>query len=479
MDVHEVGGESIVRQVTELQTMRDALGAALALREELAAARSAVAGIPGLIEPSWDQPSELDMLLADCEAGFARQRLAVITAQLAACNQTLEAFAVCPQAHPVSGRLSASVTTRDPRAYANAHEEWTALCADAELLSTSEQRHAAVAASAPMFARSLADTHADEQWASRLVEADAAWQWARARTWLHDFLSRDDPAALEEELARLQKQQRETMAKLAAAKAWKHCFDRMDEEQIQALRGWADAMGHARGRRAERYFRAAQQYLEACRRAVPAWVMPFHRIAETVSPSAEAFDVVIVDEASQSGPESLALLYLAKKIIIVGDPEQISPQGEFVSIDAEQSLATQWLDGIPHAAALGVASSLFRQADIRFGGRIVLREHFRCLPEIIRFSSDLCYGGKLQTLRQYARDRLEPIVVRHVADGHREGAASSARNPVEAEALVEAICRCCDDLAYVGKTMGVISLQGEAHQLAAGESPQGRGHRRP
>src|SRR5262249_49911882 len=29
-------------------------------------------------------------------------------------------------------------------------------------------------------------------------------------------------------------------------------------------------------------------------------------------------------------------------------------------------------------------------------------------------------------------------------------------------ALVEAICQCCSDISYVGKTMGVISLQGEA-----------------
>jgi very-short-patch-repair endonuclease len=465
VDVHEVGGESIVRQVNELHTMRDALGAALGLRDELAAARSAIAAIPGMPEPSWDQASELDALLSDCEAGFARQRLAAITAQFTTCNQALESFAVRPQAHPVSGRLSTSVTARDPRAYANAHEEWTALTADAELLATLEERHAAVTACAPLFARSLADTHADAQWDSRLAEVEAAWHWARARTWLQDYLSRGDPGALEEELARLQKQQRETMAKLAAAKAWGHCFARLTPSQREHLNAWMLAMkriGRGKTDRAERHRRDAQAHLEACRDAVPAWVMPFHRIAETITAKPEAFDVIIIDEASQSGPETLALLYLAKQIVVVGDDEQISPEGVGVSRDAVDALADQFLAGIPHRDALGITSSLFHQAAIRFSGRVVLREHFRCMPEIIRFSSDLCYRGQLEPLRQYPPQRLEPIVVRHVADGYREGTSQSARNPVEANALVEAICECCRKPAYAGKTIGVISLQGEA-----------------
>jgi len=464
VDLHEVASSNIVRQVNELQTMRGALGAVLGLRDRLAAARNAIAAVSGMIEPAWDQPRELDALLADCEAGFARQRFGAATAKLTAYNQALESFAVRPQSHPVSGKLSTSVAARDPRAYAKAHEEWSALIADAELLVTLEQHHAALTAKAPLLARSLADTHADAQWDSRLVGVEAAWQWARARTWLQDFLSRGDPAVLEEELAQLQRQQHETMAQLAAAKAWGHCFARLTERQNQHLRAWTQAVrriGRGTGKRADRHRRDAQQHLDACREAVPAWVMPFHRIAETVTASAEAFDVIIIDEASQSGPETLALLYLGKQIVVVGDDEQISPEGVGVSRDAVDTLADHFLADIPHRDALGITSSLFHQAAIRFSGRVVLREHFRCMPEIIRFSSDLCYRGQLEPLRQYPPQRLEPIVVRHIADGYREGTSQSARNPAEAEALVEAICQCCRNPAYADKTMGVISLQGE------------------
>jgi len=466
IDVHEPAG-TIVRQVAELQTMCDALGTVLSIREELMKARNAIAAIPSLLEPRWDNEEDLGALLADCEASFARQRLALVSSQLAAYNQALDAVAIRPQAHPVSGKLAASIAARDPHAYGKAQEEWSALLNDGQLLAVLEQRQSELAKSAPIFAKSLIETCSDVQWDSRLAEIDLAWKWARARTWLQDFLKSDDPAMIEDELVRLHKQQSETMAKLAAAKAWGHCFERLlkDESKSQHLRAWAYAIKRIKKGntvQAERHRRDAQRHLDACRDSVPAWVMPFHRIAETVTASPEAFDVIIVDEASQSGPETLALLYLCKKIVVVGDDEQISPEGVGISREAVDSLADQFLNGIPHRDALGITSSLFHQAAIRFTGRVVLREHFRCMPEIIRFSSDLCYRGQLEPLRQYPPQRLEPIVVRHVVDGYREGTSQNARNPVEANALVEAIFQCCRDPAYSDKTIGIISLQGEA-----------------
>jgi len=190
--------------------------------------------------------------------------------------------------------------------------------------------------------------------------------------------------------------------------------------------------------------------------------MPFYRVVETIPPEPGAFDVVIVDEASQSGPDALFLHYLGKKCIIVGDDQQISP--DFVGIDQDkvQLLIRRYLDDFDLKNTFDVGFSLFDHADIRYGGRIVLREHFRCMPEIIRFSNDLCYSANpLVSLRQYPPQRPEPIVVCHVPNGFREGGSQAARNLPEAEALVEAVVRSCGDPANRGKTMGVISLQGE------------------
>ena len=62
-----------------------------------------------------------------------------------------------------------------------------------------------------------------------------------------------------------------------------------------------------------------------CQKAVPAWIMPINKVIDTLNLSENKFDVVIIDEASQSDISSLALLYMAKKVIIVGDDKQVSP----------------------------------------------------------------------------------------------------------------------------------------------------------
>ena len=78
-------------------------------------------------------------------------------------------------------------------------------------------------------------------------------------------------------------------------------------------------LGKGTGKHAPRHRREAQHHLNKCRDAVPAWVMPLHRVWDTVDPAPGIFDIVIVYEASQCGIEALPLIYLGKKILIVGD----------------------------------------------------------------------------------------------------------------------------------------------------------------
>ena len=184
-----------------------------------------------------------------------------------------------------------------------------------------------------------------------------------------------------------------------------------------------------------------------------------------VDPAPARYDLVIVDEASQLGIESLFLFYIAKKMVVVGDDQQISPYGIGISNEAIAGLQHHYLNGIPHHHALSAQSSLYGNAKIRFGQNLVLREHFRCMPEIIQFSNDLCYasnGTPLDPLRAYPANRLQPIVVRHVSDGYRTGSSQNALNEPEADAVLAQIIACIDDPRYSGRTMGVISLQGDA-----------------
>jgi len=193
-------------------------------------------------------------------------------------------------------------------------------------------------------------------------------------------------------------------------------------------------------------------------------VMPLHRVWDTVYPAPGMFDVIIVDEASQCGVEALPLFYLGKKILIVGDDKQISPDAVGLPRDSVHRLMEEFLHDFHFKSSFDIESSLFDHGKLRYGTRrITLREHFRCMPEIIRFSNDLCYSDTpLIPLRQYGPNRLPPLEHVFLSGGYREGSNNRTINRPEAEAIVERIAEICDDSRYNGRSMGVVVLQGEA-----------------
>ncbi len=193
--------------------------------------------------------------------------------------------------------------------------------------------------------------------------------------------------------------------------------------------------------------------------------MPLHRVWDTVDPAPGMFDVIVVDEASQCGLEALPLCYLGKKILIVGDDKQISPEAVGIELGpVYHRLMEEYLYDFHFKASFDVNSSLFDQGKLRYGTRrIALREHFRCMPEIIQFSNNLCYSDRpLIPLRQYGQDRLNPLVHVYIKEGYREGYASHVINRPEAKAIVSKVVELCRDEKYKSKTMGVVVLQGDA-----------------
>jgi len=311
----------------------------------------------------------------------------------------------------------------------------------------------------------LARCDEPQLWAERLSQLPQAWAWAQGTAWLDDFL-KADIESLERHTKRLEEEIRNDLAELASVKAWQFCFARMQEQHRRHLMSWQQSMkklGKGTGKHAHTHRKNAQRHLNECRDAVPAWIMPLHRVYETVDAGAGIFDVIIVDEASQCGPEGLPLLYLGKRVLVVGDDKQISPEAVGVNREQVQQLMRNYLYDFDHADSFDVESSLFDHGRIRFSNRISLREHFRCMPEIIQFSNDLCYRtDPLIPLRQYPPDRLEPLKVTTIQNGYREGTGNRVINRPEADAIVDAIKKCCMDDRYQGMTMGVIVLQGEA-----------------
>ena len=182
--------------------------------------------------------------------------------------------------------------------------------------------------------------------------------------------------------------------------------------------------------------------MEKCIDAIPAWIMPLNQVYDNFEIRPNLFDVIIIDEASQSWHDAFLLKYLAKKLIIVGDDKQISPTIIGITDEDILKLQNKYFKDIdfPFGRDLNLKTSFFDISYIMFKDTITLQEHFRCMPEIIGFSNLISYRDQpLIPLRQYPANRLEPIKSVYLPHAIREGSSQNAYNEVEADTIVQEI----------------------------------------
>jgi very-short-patch-repair endonuclease len=313
---------------------------------------------------------------------------------------------------------------------------------------------------APAWAEAIRMRRAPHHGDAPLGDLARAWRWRQFEDELHrraaislDALGR----GLEARKVKL----RDATVSLVERKAWRQQMLRTSSEQRGALVGFSQAkkkIGRGFGKRAPALLRQARENMTKARAAVPVWIMPLTRAAEVFDPRTQRFDVVIMDEASQSDITGLIALYLGKQAVVVGDDEQVSPMAVGERSDDAQQLIDMYLDGIPNKDLFDGRYSLYDLAKAWFGGAICLREHFRCVPDIIRFSNTLSYDGRIQALREGKESDPKPAVVAYrVASNGRDGKI----NETEARVVTSLIAAAFEQPEYDGKTFGVISLVGD------------------
>lgn len=269
---------------------------------------------------------------------------------------------------------------------------------------------------------------------------------------------------LEKELYEEKVRENQLIREIVSKQAWYNQIKRTSEAQKRSLFTWMEAIkriGKGTGAQAVKYRKIAQQEMENCKEVIPVWIMPISRVIENLKVSKNLFDVVIVDESSQSDISSLTVLMRAQRAVIVGDEKQISPEAIGKNTEKVEELIEHHLTGIPHKQWFDLKTSLYNTAQRVFPNRLVLKEHFRSVKEIIGFSNNLCYSKEIIPLRCSGNGNIikPPIVSITVEEGFKDG--SKAINIKEAYEIVQTISRCCKDPKYDGLTMGVISLLGE------------------
>lgn len=290
-----------------------------------------------------------------------------------------------------------------------------------------------------------------------------AWNWARIRQHLEKIEARSELLTLfarrrdlEGGLARLYKE-------MVAKAAWLSTKHNATPKVLQALAGYAAAIrriGQGTGPNATRYRRDAREAMLDAAGAVPCWIMSHARISEAMPAEIGAFDLVIVDEASQSDLWALPAILRGKKILVVGDDKQVSPDGGFKSSQRIEELKARFLSEQPYRNDMTPEKSLYDLASRVFAAhQVMLREHFRCVPPIIAYSNRVFYQGGVQPLRiPKASERIDPPLVDiYVPGGMR---SKHDCNEQEAQAIAGEIGEIMRNPDLQGRTIGVVSLLG-------------------
>lgn len=356
--------------------------------------------------------------------------------------------------------LVRAIEARDERAYRSAHERVVALHAlrsdlhmRAELLSKLEQ-------GARGWAKAIRERQSPHDLPSVPSRVEAAFR--------HRALNEELDRRGARQLATLQAKREQCSQKLAQAtsalieaRAWLAQKQRMTLQQQQALTGWLDtqrAIGKGTGKKVPELKAKARRLMSECQTAVPVWIMPISRLVESFDPRNVRFDVVIIDEASQCDLLALVALYFGKKVVVVGDHEQVSPSAVGESVEASSLLGAQHLRDIPNAHLYDGKLSVYDLARQSFGGMLVLREHFRCLPHIIEFSNQLSYAGRILPMRDGSQGTLWPATAAFRVDAAR---SIGKVNKEEARAVTALILAAIEQREYADATFGVVSLLGE------------------
>jgi len=416
--------------------------------------------------PNWNDLDEIRRYATLVEAAAASDEAAAASHPIEHAAEQVSEGRPRLNLVPITAGLVRAIVERELDGYNKALMRLHHLHHVARAVAERNRIHGVLVNTAPLLVDAVVADPGASEWDERLGRYEAAWRWEMTGRWI---LAQDDEDvnALKVKLTDIDRKIRTEVERLAAERAWAHAVapDRLTGSARANLTQYAQlvaSLGKGTGKYAAKKRAEITDAMDRCRPSVPVWIMPIYRIAEQVRVQPNLYDVVIVDEASQAGLEASFLQYLAPKIVVIGDDKQVSPSA--VGVDQQQlrDLANQYLATDPYRASwLDPKRSYFDEASMRFGGRITLVEHRRCVPEIIGFSNRVAYepeGIRLVPVRQFGAERLDPIRVVHLADGYE---ADNKTNTVEADAIVDQIRKCLAEPQYDGKTIGVISLLGK------------------
>lgn len=203
-------------------------------------------------------------------------------------------------------------------------------------------------------------------------------------------------------------------------------------------------------------------------RLLPLWCCTNLSLHRRIPLAAGIYDLAVIDEASQCDiPSAIPVLFRAKRCVIIGDRFQLAHVTRLPVERDNQMFADA---GLGSADLLGYkywGNSLYDLAESRVGvlggaGRaVMLRDHFRCHEEIIRFCSDTFYPQPLRVSTSPARlcvpRGMKPgIVWTHVAGEIRPAAGGGCTSDAELRACLDELKALIRERGF-GGSIGIVT----------------------
>lgn len=171
--------------------------------------------------------------------------------------------------------------------------------------------------------------------------------------------------------------------------------------------------------------------------AFPVWLCKLSDLQKVLPLKSELFDLVIIDEATQCDIAScLPAIYRGKSVVIVGDPKQLH-HISFLSSSVQHSLQekyglTNFAENLDYRnlSILDFADNALKSQE----QLTLLNEHYRSVPDLIKFSNQHFYAGSLKMMNVIPEDHsinsIEHIQVKSLRD-------STGVNIGEAERVIK------------------------------------------
>lgn len=185
---------------------------------------------------------------------------------------------------------------------------------------------------------------------------------------------------------------------------------------------------------------------DAIRAYKPCVMMSPMSVAQYLEPGKHAFDLLVVDEASQMRPEdALGAILRCSQAVIVGDPEQLPPSDFFI---ASESKDDQEADDAPEESILELGRRCWHPMRM-------LEVHYRSKHQsLIAYSNREFYGERLLVYPSPVLTDSEYGVSSHRIEGVYE--TGQGRNVPEAKAVVDEAARLMR--SRIDRSIGIVAV---------------------